>query len=330
LFARHGYIENWVPIDTSSLKDLTAVFYAFLTLDQTPQWWEPRSAQWDGSALYESMTGVDVLQVMSGAAAHLWHKNQIDEVITYCAAHSKKFIWALGGWSDLTLTIADSQVDSLVQKIVALLQIAGDGIDLDFEHLSEHTGAVLIQQRLVVGKLIVALKTAFADHGLQDKLIVYTPRYNAFWKDGAHGSNPLVTDGEGLDVVNYITAHSDVGVGSIDFVNLMMYDIDAKQAFSEATESEFVQPQYDAVVAATAAAVGLSRTVIGFEPRRPQAYTGVWAGLEKDKQMIQHISEQLGVGGAMWWAMNDPQMSDGKTCGENAVALAAFSANLLV
>ena len=36
--------------------------------------------------------------------------------------------------------------------------MAGDGIDLDFEHLSSHTGAVLQQQRLVVGKLIVPTK----------------------------------------------------------------------------------------------------------------------------------------------------------------------------
>jgi len=316
-----------VSIDTASLKDLTAVFYAFLTLDQTPQWWEPREAQWDGNAIYESMTGAVVFEVMSGDPAHSWHRSKIDEVLTYCAQNSKKVIWALGGWSDLTLTIGDSQVNSLVEKIVALLQIAGDGIDLDFEHLSEHTGDVLTQQRLVVGKLVVALKSAFAANGLQDKLIVYTPRYNAFWKDGAHGSTQLATDGEGLDVVNYITAHSDFGVDALDFVNLMMYDIDAKEAFSSATESWFVQSQYDAVIAATSAAVGLSKTVIGFEPRLPQAYTGIWAGLEKDKLSIQHISN-LGVGGAMWWAMNDQQLSYGQSCGENAVELAAFSANL--
>lgn len=100
------------------------------------------------------MTGVDVLEVMSGDPAHQWHKASIDQLLEYCRARSKKFIWALGGWSDLTLTIADSQVDTLVEKLVALLRIAGDGIDLDFEHVSEHTGDVLQQQRLVVGKLI--------------------------------------------------------------------------------------------------------------------------------------------------------------------------------
>ena len=97
-----------MSIDTASLKDLTAVFYAFLTLDQTPQWWEPREAQWDGNAIYESMTGAVVFEVMSGDPAHSWHRSKIDEVLTYCAQNSKKVIWALGGWSDLTLTVEDS------------------------------------------------------------------------------------------------------------------------------------------------------------------------------------------------------------------------------
>ena len=75
------------------------------------------------------------------------------------------------------------------------------------------------------------------------------------------------------------------------------------------------------------AAVGLSKTVIGFEPRLPQAYTGICVGLEEDKLTIQHVLN-LGVGGGMWWAMNEQQLSFGQSCGESAMELAAFSANL--
>lgn len=70
-----------------------------------------------------------------------------------------------------------------------------------------------------------------------------------------------------------------------------------------------------------------AKTVVGFEPRRPQAYTGVWAGLEKDRQMIKWLYDN-GAGGAMWWAINDKQMSDGATCGENAQEEAAYAASL--
>lgn len=325
-FVRHGYLENWVAMETSALHDLTAVFYGFLTLDKTPQYWDPRVAQWDGDYITETMTGADVMDVMSGNPAHAWHKQKMDEVISYCASNGKRFIWALGGWSDLTLTISDAQIPALVDKIADLLAVAGDGIDLDFEHLSSHTGAVLQQQRLVVGKLIVALKNKFmSTPGMENKWIVYTPRYNAFFEGGAYGSNLFATDGEGLDVFRYITAHSQYGIDAVDYVNLMMYDINAQEAFSGATQPYFVQSHYDAVVEATSAVVGLSKTVIGFEPRRPQAYTGVWAGMQQDKDTIEHLVS-IGAGGAMWWAMNDVQMSDGQTCGQNSVELAAHAA----
>ena len=47
-----------------------------------------------------------------------------------------KFIWAIGGHSDLTKTLERDQIPSFVEKCVDLLRIAGDGIDFDWEHLS--------------------------------------------------------------------------------------------------------------------------------------------------------------------------------------------------
>merc|ERR1712232_366451 len=103
-------------------------------------------------------------------------------------------------------------------------------------------------------------------------------------------SNQFATDGEGLEVAAYVTAHSPYGIDAIDYVNLMMYDIHAKEAFTTAEEPWFIQSQYEAVVEAASTSVGLSKTGIGFEPRVPQAYTGVWAGMERDKNTIEYIS----------------------------------------
>lgn len=50
--------------------------------------------------------------------------------------NGKKWIWAIGGWSDVTKTIRPNQIDTFVSKCVALLKHAGDGIDFDWEHLT--------------------------------------------------------------------------------------------------------------------------------------------------------------------------------------------------
>ena len=91
--------------------------------------------------------------------------------------------------------------------LVELLEtVGGDGIDFDWEHLSEYKGiddALHAQQRQIVGKVIVALKAALVANGMTDKLITYTPRYNAFIEGGAYNTNQFRTDGEGIDVVEY-------------------------------------------------------------------------------------------------------------------------------
>lgn len=55
-----------------------------------------------------------------------------------CKQTGAKFIWSVGGWSDTTLTLMPEQVDSFVGKAVALLEKAGDGMDFDWEHLSQN------------------------------------------------------------------------------------------------------------------------------------------------------------------------------------------------
>ena len=55
----------------------------------------------------------------------------------HASENSKKWLWAIGGWSDLTQTIKLNQVDAFVAKCVDLLKKSGDGIDFDWEHLSQ-------------------------------------------------------------------------------------------------------------------------------------------------------------------------------------------------
>ena len=110
--------------------------------------------------------------------------------------------------------------------LVELLEtVGGDGVDFDWEHLSEYKDiydALHAQQRLIVGKVIVALKDALVAKGMGDRIISFTPRYNAFWDGGAYGSAQFRTDGEGIDVVGYVSENSPYGVDAIDYVHFMM------------------------------------------------------------------------------------------------------------
>lgn len=136
-----GYLENWHKPYTIP-KHYTHVYYSFITLDPHPNPDKPHAIQWDGKAIYESMAQADVLKVMETTDPvwdnpYNWQKNSIDQAINTTKDNGQLFIWAIGGWSDLTKTVSDDQVESFVQVCVDLLKIAGDGIDFDWEHLSD-------------------------------------------------------------------------------------------------------------------------------------------------------------------------------------------------
>jgi len=72
-----GYWENWKgPIQPGpgTTKDpshyendfgpMTHIFYSFLTLAKIPNPDGPPVAYWDGLAIYESMTQVDIMEVL--------------------------------------------------------------------------------------------------------------------------------------------------------------------------------------------------------------------------------------------------------------------------
>ena len=217
--------------------------------------------------------------------------------------------------------------------LVELLEtVGGDGIDFDWEHLSAYKDsdpALHAQQRLIVGKVIVALKDALVAKGMGDRIISYTPRYNAFWDGGAYGSAQFRTDGEGIDVVEYVAENSAYGVDAIDYVHFMMYDINAQEGFPGAPEEYFVRQHYDYVIDSLTKYIPPSKAVIGFEPG-PQAYTGVSGGVEHEKSIISYLNGK--VGGIMFWAVNEGASGgpngNGQTTGANSVTLANYAAAL--
>ena len=119
---------------------MTHVFYSFLTLAQRPNPDSPQVAYWDGVGLYESMTAADIMDVLNTPkwGTHDWQKIKLDGMMGHASNNSKKWLWAIGGWSDLTQTIKLNQVDAFVAKCVDLLKKSGDGIDFDWEHLSQN------------------------------------------------------------------------------------------------------------------------------------------------------------------------------------------------
>jgi len=148
--------------------------------------------------------------------------------------------------------------------------------------------------------------------------ISWTTRFNAWVPKGNPynyaKNNPLPafarnttfeTDNEGT---KFYANVSDI----VDTVNIMAYD-----ATGLIFDYETIFYNY-----MTLGKLDLRKVNMGFEPGE-QAASGVWEGLEKDKNVTQYVKEH-NIGGAMIWAVNpslktNPQGS--KLCPETADAL---------
>lgn len=298
-----GYLENWKAY--SGYQPFSHVYYAFLTLDSRPNPDSPAVKTWDGQSLRETMTLAPVEDVMTKTDPvwnnqYEWQRAKVAKVMEDCAAAGQKFIWAIGGWSDLTLTITDDQIPLFSEKVVNLLKLGGDGVDFDWEHLSTGGSAAIVQQqRAIVGKTISHLRQALDDNGLQDKTISYTTRWNCFWtKEDAAKYNALAfdSDGECLDTFANLRSPNDV-----DWVNLMMYDAGPGTAFNGA--QYFSLEHYKTVLDLGASVIGANKIVMGFEPGN-QAVAGIWEGFDIDFQVIDHMKRN-NFAGVMFWAINE-------------------------
>ncbi|MDE4951168.1 hypothetical protein NAI70_11230, partial [Francisella tularensis subsp. holarctica] len=73
-----------------------------------------------------------------------------------------KFIWAIGGGTALQQTLKDDLFDAFVDQVVELLKLAVDGIDFDWEHMSQlangSTNTNKDQQLAVLAKNLKTLR----------------------------------------------------------------------------------------------------------------------------------------------------------------------------
>ncbi|WHN64766.1 hypothetical protein [Cysteiniphilum sp. QT6929] len=334
-----GYWENWKgalrpqgSTNTSDpayysndIKPYTHVLYSFLTLAKSPNPDNPQAAYWDGQAIYESMTQANVIDVMTTTDPawqnpYNWQKLKIDALITAVHNNNGKFIWAIGGWSDLTKTIKPEQIDTFVNKVVELLKLSGDGVDFDWEHLSQDQ-AITEQQLKTLAETLLKLRQALDKAGMHDKQIGYTTRFNAFMQNASeYGFSHYQSDGEGLAINNWLKAHGSSLNAVVDWVNIMAYDVDPNDMPNGQTWSMEV---YKHVFDTFAQHVDPSKIVMGFEPGG-QAAGGVWEGMTVDKSVIDYIAT-IPYGGSMFWAINQPAYNSSEVTGDNAYELANYS-----
>jgi endo-chitodextinase len=334
-----GYWENWKcalnngdVTDVGSpeyyktdLNNFNHIYYSFLTLAKTPNPDTPADASWDGTALYESMTQADIMDVLKvGDWTYNWQGQKIRAMLKYSKEKNKKFIWAIGGWSDLKRTLNDDQVPLFVNKCVELLANAGDGIDFDWEHLSTNKGDIT-QQRRVLGKIIPRLRKALDKANMQEKSISYTTRFNAFWSnsDKPEGSGDFVSNGEGIDIANAVKEEGTTLGDCITWVNIMMYDVPAKDATGIDRET-FDLSCYRLVLSYFKKYLPKDKIIMGFEPGG-QVAGGVWEGAEVDKEVIDYLIANK-YGGVYFWAINAPAYGTSKEItGQNAQGLAGYA-----
>lgn len=301
-----GYVENWKRYD--DLAPFSTVYYSFLTLDPHPDPDSPHAKVWNGKAVYESMSAADVIDVMTKTDPawknqYNWQREKIQKLMDTCAKNNQVFMWSIGGWSDLKGTITDAQIPVLVSQVLALLKLGGDGVDFDWEHLSNfsHVESVTQQQRHVLGKLIKKLRQELDANGMKQKHISYTTRWNCFWdtdeeRNASHALQ-FPSDGECLDTFSEDGASSD----DVSWVNLMMYDAAPYTAF--VGKAYFTLDTYKTVLEASSRVLPPSKIIMGFEPGS-QAGKAIWEGFDIDFEVIDYMKKG-GFGGVMFWATNE-------------------------
>jgi hypothetical protein len=342
-----GYWENWkgalqAPAGTSNsdptyysndVAPYTHVLYSFLTLAKNPNPDNPSNTEWDGSAVYESMTAGDVATFMqqypNGTAnwerKDNWMRQRVDALIKATHQNNGKFIWALGGWSDLQQTISPEQVDKLVNQLVALLKASGDGVDFDWEHINQLANGQpnpnAKEEQAVLAETMLKLRQKLDAEGMQDKQIGYTTRFNAFMSDSKqYGFAGFNSDGEGLAIDNWLKAHGSSLNKVVNWVNIMAYDVGPSYMPNGQTWNMNV---YKDVLNTFSSRIDPKLIVLGFEPGG-QAAGGQWEGMETDKKAIDYITSN-NYGGSMFWAINQPPYNSTENTGLNSDILADYS-----
>lgn len=230
-----------------------------------------------------------------------------------CHNNGKKWIWSIGGASDLKFGIKDDQIASFVDKVKFILSKAGDGVDLDFEHMSSKDDDSLLN---TYAKMVKLLRAGLDEAGMQDKTIGYTTRYNAAWNEDTSpdGWTNWNTDGEAMKIDTVLQSHGGSLASVVDYVNIMFYDQDPTDLDAP---NGLKLKNYQTVLEAFEKIFPKNKLIMGFEPG-PQFNNGKWEGAEVDHAVIDHL-KQNGYGGVFFWAINQPEV------GDNALELAEYA-----
>ena len=187
----------------NDLKYYDQLIYSFLTLDQKPNATHPHSTGWDGKCIYDATTqdcaeNSFAWDMPNNPQKWLMEKNKA--LYREVKNNGKLFIFAIGGWSDSTRFLKIDQVQDFANYVVYLMGIVGDGINLDFEHMSASGNRK--EQLRTMAHLIHYTRRALIEAHLKWKEITYTCKYNALYNDTNRPTNftAFPSDGELVEI----------------------------------------------------------------------------------------------------------------------------------
>lgn len=291
-------------------------------MDGAPDPDTPHHVAWDGSCLYDVETRDCVSQDLIWPAKwpnpDAWNGVKIEAMYQYCKENGKKWIWSIGGASDLELGVKEEQYDNFIGQIVTMLHKAGDGIDLDFEHLSVDDDDGKLRKNFA--HLLKKLREGLDKEGLKEKTIGYTARYNAAWDDDTSpdGWTNWNTDGEALTINKELKEKYDGATlaSLVDYAQIMFYDQSPDDLDAP---SGLKLKNFKTILDAWGKLFPKEKIIMGFEPG-PQFNNGQWEGADVDHSVIDYMKSN-GYGGIFFWAINQPKV------GVNAVQLADYAKN---
>lgn len=296
---------------------------------------------WDGRAIYnEKDTAITASSTIEKPSPSVVALGDFCRYARTFPGGPKRCILGFGGWSDwarISTTANAEKIGELIAKLV--LFTFADGVDLDFEHLSEYTkkyGEGEIPAYIAMVKAIrngfniitedawkanvnkrIATVTAgeactwrtqmlkylpeVASNGKPYLEIMYTTRFNAF----LNPDDPWdYLDPNSTHPASYITDNEGQkvwpGIGSsTDTLNIMSYDMDPGMKLN------FGKILYNYH---TFGKVPKMKLNIGFEPGE-QASGETWEGEERDIKAVDYINSN-GYGGAMIWGVNPDKKDD--------------------
>jgi endo-chitodextinase len=176
------------------------------------------------------------------------------------------------------------QVHDFANYIVYINGIVGDGINIDYEHLSA-TGMDRKERIKTMAHLLHYTRRALIGARLEWKTITYTCKYNAVYNDTNRpdGFKKFESDGELVEIARVLKEDFNEKLETnVQQLNIMFYDQPPADINAPATGP--TTDNYRQIMNAATDLFPVRGIHMGFEPG-PQANGGVWEGAEVDKDV---------------------------------------------